>query len=379
MNTSRRSAAIVACAVVLAVVAAACAPTVPDRAQRVSPADGTGYIQPVISGDGDVVLYRREADRLAAFDAPIDLVVTRVSTRTTTVVPDVRTVHAVSHDGSHVVHGYGDLTLTSTTTGQSVVLRSGWTTGVGDVAVSADGGTVAWIEDRDTNGNCQCELGLRVWRDGTELLDLLLEGPSPSGSFDQYRSTFVAIDAAGGSVYLHRFATREVISVDVATGSMAPVALEFPPVPDISAYPDLATYLRWEESIDVGSSDGTSFRLVQGGEPYLIRVGASPLELPSHGISDPAPAISPNGRWVAHIRRTPTLPGQERRSYRVLDLLTGADREVVASDAASDPAFEPAPTFNGWGSVADTGRATFGQWAAPLSGPWPPSVIYIDR
>jgi hypothetical protein len=373
----RIRAATVVAAFALAGVVAGCAPPVPEQARRVSPVDGTGYVDPIISGDGDTVMYRREADRNAGFDAPLDLVVTRVSTATTTVVPNVRTVHAVSADGSAVVHGYGDLTLTDTTTGASQVLRSGWSTGFGAVALSGDGRSVAWVERRYVDGFCPCELWLRVQRDGEVVLEQLLE-TSWTGSGELFRASFVSIDAAGDAAFLHRFATREVIRVDVATGAASPVPLQLPPIPDPLPYPDLATYLRWAEWIDVGVADGGAFRLAQLDVPYLVRPDAPPLELPSHGISDPPPSISPNGRWIAYIHRTPTLPGQERRSYRVRDLVTGTTREVVASDAASDPAFEPASTFNGWGSVADTGRATFGRWAAPLSGPWPPSVVYVD-
>jgi hypothetical protein len=339
----------------------------------VSPSDGAGYVEPLISGDGDTVLYRRESDRGAGYDAPIDLLVTRVSTGTTTVVPDVRTVHDVSHDGRFVVHGFGDMELTDTATGDTVVLASGVTTGFWDVSLSADGGTVAWT-DMSFGPACFCGLRLHVWRDGVEILDQLLE---PGGSLEQFRP-FVSVSSDGQFVHLHRFATREVLRVDVATGAMTPVALQLPPITDISPYPDLAAYLRWEEVVDFGSADGTSFRLVQRGVPYLVRADQPPLVLPSNGISDPPPSISPNGRWIAFVQRTPTLPGQERRSYRVRDLTTGGTREVVASDAAADPRFEPASTFNGWGAVADSGRAAFGRWAAPLTGPWPPSIIYVD-
>jgi hypothetical protein len=374
---SIRAVTVVVALVAIAGVVAGCAPPVPEQARRVSPADGTGYVDPIISGDGDTVLYRREADRSAGFDVASDLVVTRVSAGTTTVVPGVRTVHAVSADGTAVVHGYGELTWTDTTTGDSRVLYSGWTTGFGAVDLSDDGRSVAWLERREVNGFCPCELWLTVQRDGVEVLEQLLD-TSWSGSGDQFHASFVSIDRAGDAVYVHRFATREVVRIDVATGAATPVALQLPPIPDPNPYSSLESYLRFGERIDVGAADGSSFRLVQMDEPYLVRPDAPPLALPSHGISDPSPSISPNGRWIAYIDRTPTLPGQERRSYRVRDLVTGTTREVVASDAASDPAFEPASTFNGWGSVADTGRATFGHWAAPLSGPWPPSVVYVD-
>lgn len=378
MPRTRRSILAITMVLVAALGASCVTPApLPTGSQRVSPADGTGYVQPVISGDGDTVLYRREADTV--FDpTPRDLVVTTVSTATTRVLPGVSQIQALSHDGSQVVHGADPLVVTDTTTGDSVTLRTGPAFAVGDVAISADGRTVVFTEYHLTGGFCPCDLRLHVWRDGAEVVDRLLMDTDVPGPDTGYGS-FVSIDAAGERVHLQQFYPHAIVELDLASDQITPLPIEFP-APDptvLSGYPDVEAYHWGWTRVDFGASDGTAFRYRQSGDAYLVRVGQPPLELPVNDVSDPPASLSPNGRWIAYIAVTPTLPGQVRRSYRVRDLVTGQVREVVASDAAQDPRFDPRSSFNGAGSVADSGRATFGQWAVPVVGPWPPSIVYV--
>jgi hypothetical protein len=375
----RRSTLVVAM-VLIGAVAAACAPPVspPAGAQRVSPVDGTGYIGSIISGDGDTVLYRREADT-AVDPTPRDLVVTTVSTGATRVLPAVSQIQAVAEDGSTVVHGVDTIQVTDTTTGDSYTVRTGNPIGTGRVAVSADGRTVVFTEYHLTNGFCPCDLRLHVWRDGVEVLDRLLmdeDVPGPGTGF----GSFVAVDAAGERAYLQQFYPHAIVELDLATDQITPLPVQFPaPDPDVLAgYDDVEDYHLGVTRVDFGASDGSAFRYWQTGTSYLVRPGQPPLELPRNQVSDPPASLSPNGRWIAWVAVQPTLPGQVRRSYRVRDLVSGQERVVVTSIAAEDPRFEPRSTFSGTGAVADSGRATFGQWAAPAVGPWPPSVIYVQ-
>ncbi len=373
MGNIRRSATVVGL-VVLAGVVASCAAPVPPAARRVSPANGPGYVDPLISGDGDTVLYRREADRTAEFDAPTDLVVSDVGTTTTRVVPGVRSIQAVSHDGSHVVHGVSDTVVTDTATGDSVLLRSGPSLGFGQAALSADGGTVAFTEYHLTDGFCPCDLRLHVWRDGVEVLDRLLDPWVRAEGAPRF-GRFVQLDNTGERVFLQQFFPRAVVALDLATGELTPVPVEFPPGPspeELARYGDAEEFYWANSRIDAGAQDGTAFRYDELGVTWLVRVGRPPLVLPSNASSDPPPSLSPNARWIAFLVRVPTAGGPDRVSYRVRNLDDGTTREVVASE----PLVGPRSTFNGVGSVSDSGRATFGHWAAPLSGPWPPSVIY---
>lgn len=372
MRTGRRTSMVVGL-VVLAAVVAACAVPVPPGARRISPADGTGYVDPLISGDGDTVVYRREADLGVDTFAPRDLIVTTVSTGTTRVLPDVANVLALSHDGSHVLHGVDDVKVTDTASGASTTVRSGQPYAFGKGALSADGRTAAFTEYHLTGGFCPCVLRLHVWRDGAEVLDLPLSADWVEGqpSF----GPFVALDSAGERAFLYRNFPRAIIELDLSTSVMTTVPVEFPPPPDlsdISPLDDLDEYYRLDTVVDAGASDGTAFRYLASGVPYLVRTGGPPLALPVPQLDDPAP-ISPNGRWIAWVQRVVPWPGQTRLSYRVRDLDTGVTREVVASE----PLVGPRSTFNGTGTVSDSGRAAFGHWAAPLSGPWPPSVILI--
>jgi hypothetical protein len=371
----RRTALVVT--LVSAAVWAACAPSTPEVATRVSPSDGTGYVDPQISGDGDVVLSRREVDLHAAWDTPRDLVVSRIDTRTTEVVPGVREIQAVSLDARYVIHGSAATWRLDTTTGAEQPLRSGPGNSIGDLAISADGSTVAWTAVHFVAGNCPCEFRLHVWRDGAIVLDTLLQAAYTISIADQFRDDFLAMHASGSEVYLHRFATREIVRVDVATGVSSVLPLQLPPIPALWPFSDLRSYLFWSEWIDFGSSDGEQFRLRMGGTTYLVSRDAAPRVIPTSDTGDPS-ALSPDGRWLARITSSPVRPGVERLTYVVTDLLTGAKRQVVASDASTVAGTEPSRTFNGVPSVADDGRAVFGLWTPVFDQPWPPSVVYVD-
>jgi hypothetical protein len=291
-------------------------------------------------------------------------------------VPGVRSIHAVSHDGSHVVHGVSDLVVTDTGTGDDVVVRSGPPLGFGEAALSADGRTVAFTEYHLTGGFCPCDLRLHVWRDGVEVLDRLLEPfvrPEGAPRFGR----FVQLDSAGERVFLQQFYPRAIVALELSTGELTEVPVQFPPTPgpdERGAYDDPEDFYWAGSRVDAGAQDGTAFRYDELGATYLVRVGVPPTVLPPNRFSEPPPSLSPNGRWIAYIERIRTPTGQEQLSYRVRDLDTGITRQVVASE----PLLGTRTTFNGQGSVADSGRATFGHWAAPLSGPWPKSIVYVD-
>ena len=357
---------------------AACVPETPDATTRVSPADGTGYVSPVLSGDGAVVLYRREVDLHAGLDSPRDLVVSQVDTRATDVIPGVRGIRSMSHDGRFVVHGYSATWRLDTTTGDEQLLRSGPGNSLGAVAISEDGSTVAWTAVHYVAGNCPCELRLHVWRDGAVVLDQLLEAGYTISIADQFRDDFLAMHASGSEVYLHRVATRNLVRVQVATGVSSTVALQLPPVPDLWPFPDLRSFLFWSEWVDFGSADGEQFRFRQGGTTYLVSEDAAPRVIPASDTGETA-ALSPDARWLARITSSPVRPGVELLTYVVTDLSSGVSRSIVASEAATVAGNEPSRTFNGVPTVADGGSAAYGRWLPVLDQPWPPSVVHVVR
>ncbi|MGB3410739.1 MAG: hypothetical protein WBA45_06035 [Microthrixaceae bacterium] len=373
----RRGAVVLTVAVLMA-SAVACAPPTPGTARAISPNDGTGYVQPQISGDGNTVVYRREADQNAAFDTPRDLVVTRVDTQSTAVFPSVRDVYAVSHDGRFVVYGYTTTVRLDTVTGDEEILRTADGDSLSDVAISADGSSVGWVATHySPGGNCPCERRIHVWRDGTETLDVLMEGPIYIGIGDQFRDS-LWMKADGSAVFAHRFATRDVVRFDSDTGASSVVPLQFPTIGDISPFPSLQSYLFWSEWLQFSSSDGSHFLLKAGDTMFMLSSGAPQVIDPVPG-STGTWAMSSNARFRAGIVSTPVRPGVDDLAYVVTDLSSGESRNVIESESSDPGGTGPAKTFNGAPSVADNGRVTYGLWAPLPTGPWPPSVIYVDR
>ena len=367
--------------VVLALVAmlamAACAPPVP--VNGISPSDGTGYVTPLVSGDGNTVVYRREADQNAFYDDARDLVVTRVSPPSTQTFPGVRSILAISHDGRFVVHGRVTTSRLDTTTGAEVVLTTG-AYGAG-FAISDDGSTVVSNGIRYTAGNCPCQRHVTVWHNGAPALDHDLGATinSSNGIDDDFRD-FVAVAGDGSAAFVSRWATRDVVRIDTTTGAESVVPLQLPPVTGFAPPETLRIHLFWGEWVDFTSSDATTFRFTQDNAVYLVAATHAPLPVPAltTAVGDTPPTLSPNGRWAAQVTRTLVRPGVNLAAYTVTDLATGNARQVVTSEEGFPAGSGPFRTFNGVPSVSDDGRVSYGQWNVPPSGIWDPSVIRID-
>ncbi len=379
--TYRRSlyAAAVAATVL---VAAACVPIAPNpapTATQVSPSTGGGYITPEISGDGSTVIYRREADlNYPSTQTPRDLIVTRLDTQATTVLPQIRDVDALSANGRYIVHGYAPTWRVDTVTGAQVQLRSGGPSqSLGEVAISADGATVAWLETHYTAGNCPCELRVHVWRNGSVIRNQMIDSGQLGSIFDQYRDQ-IDIDGAGATVFLHKPLVRQIVKMSVATGAVTAVPLQFPVIDDFAPFANLEQFLAWSEWLLWSSADGTKFLIESDGVNWLVSSGAPQLVSAMPHSYDRV-SMSPNGRWLAQLLTTEVRPNVVHQKYTVTDLTNGVTRLVVESDAGTPTGAEPVRTFTGDPSVSDDGEAVYGRWLAPLTGPWPTSVVYVDR
>jgi hypothetical protein len=358
-----------------AVLATACPtpppapPGIPASFVRVSPADGVDYGPPVISGDGDTVVYRRLQDMTPVNAALAPSFVSRVSTHTTQQFPDVGTVVAVSHDGRYVVHGAErkwpesvspPLRLLDTATGDETDVPGIGAETAQSVRVSDDG-TVALIFPVE-DSPLFAMLTLVMWHEGRPAASADLGLVDRGNHTDVDRSVFLSSD--GTSVLAHDVATGSFTRYDTTTAAATPAGFVLPTPPSTVdsmtwASPDLTT-------VDLQSFP-SDWRLhtVAPAEPI------DPALLDAHGFSD-------NGAWGITFTDVVTGPIPPigtpplYRTLQVLDRTDGSLQPIVSS--SNYGAFH----FAAFMHVADSGRVALSYTNSADGGqPTAPWIVYV--
>lgn len=355
---------------------AACVPfALPPEPTVISPSDNAGYVDPIISGDGQVVAYRRETDQYLPPLAARELVVTDLGSNETRRFSGVGVIEAIAEDGGHLVHwrregGESSLLELNTTTGLDRTLVADRFELGGDtsaVRIAMAHGTIAWLREVTDEGNCPCHTELQAWRNDEIITNLSFE---TFDSYDDYIEgdtvQLAGLSPDGEVAYLFDTETRAVSSVSLNDGMTTRLVMTLP------------TAQRWEV-LRVTNQPGPRFVLSGVDSVWTVAAGAEPTALTAPRATDRQFALSPNGRFAAfHGSSSTEILGDQRlysRSYSVTDLERGST--VVVAQSVFSEGQPHVAAFSALASVSDFGVVAIGRWKPGPNGTWRPSVIEV--